>query len=191
MTPIEGSGRTEGSDRIDSPEGREPRRWGTARFATALAVAAMVAMWGYVLYLAVGPGRADPPDRLDDPAFAAAAELRCQAALDQVAQLPAAPRATSTADRAEIIDSATALFAAMVDDLERMRPAGEDGRLVGLWLDDWRAYLGDRREHADVLRHGEDRRFQVTARDSEQITLYLDGFAADNAMPACGSPLDL
>lgn len=100
-------------------------------------------------------------------------------------------RATSTADRAEIIDSATALFAAMVDDLERMRPAGEDGRLVGLWLDDWRAYLGDRREHADVLRHGEDRRFQVTARDSEQITLYLDGFAADNAMPACGSPLDL
>ena len=27
----------------------------------------MVAMWGYVLYLAFGPGRADSPDRLDDP----------------------------------------------------------------------------------------------------------------------------
>ena len=47
-----------------------------------LHVVAMVAMWSYVLYLAFGPGRQDPPDRLDDPAFATAAQDRCDAALD-------------------------------------------------------------------------------------------------------------
>lgn len=188
-TPLEQPLESVGSD--DSPDDGHRRGWGPARVATALAVACMVALWGYVLYLAIGPGRQDPPDRLDDPTFAVAAQARCQAALDRVAALPTAASAPTPQARAEVIDQATDVFATMVDDLTRLRPGGEDGRLVGLWLDDWRTYLGDRREHADVLRSGGDRRFQVTARDSEQITLYVDGFAADNAMPACGSPLDL
>jgi hypothetical protein len=31
----------------------------------------------------------------------------------------------------------------------------------------------------------------VTAKDREQITEYLDAFAADNRMPSCGTPIDV
>ena len=34
-------------------------------------------------------------------------------------------------------------------------------------------------------------RLLVTARDREQITEYIDAFAADNDMPACATPIDV
>ena len=37
-------------------------------------VVAMAAMWIYVVYLALGPGRQPPPDRLQDTSFAVAAQ---------------------------------------------------------------------------------------------------------------------
>jgi hypothetical protein len=166
-------------------------RWRLGRIATLVAIAGLVALWTYVLYLAIGPGRRDPPDTLDDPAFGQAAEVRCQAALDEVAALPPASASRGPLERAEVIDEATAAFDDMVADLRGLTPAGDDGELVTLWIADWETYLEDRREHADALRRGEDRRFRVTARDNEQITKYIDAFAADNDMPACGSPLDV
>ncbi len=166
-------------------------RWGPARIATAVVIVGLVALWAYVLYLAIGPGRREPPDTLDDPRFGQAAEIRCQAALDEVAALPAASGSPSPLERAEVIDEATDVFDEMIIDLRGLTPGGEDGELVTLWLADWETYLEDRREHAEALRQGEDRRFRVTARENEQITEYIDAFAADNDMPACGSPLDV
>ena len=156
-----------------------------------LAVAGLVALWAYVLFLAFGPGRREPPDTLDDPGFGEAAEVRCQEALGSVAALPPASASPGPAERAGVIDEATDVFDEMVADLAALAPSGEDGELVALWLADWETYIEDRREHAEVLRSGEDRRFRVTARENEQITEYIDAFAADNDMPACGSPLDV
>jgi hypothetical protein len=120
-----------------------------------IVVAALVSMWGYVLYLAFGPGRQPPIDRLDDPAFAAAAEERCAEALDDVDDLPVASESPTAAERAAVLAQADAVFAAMLDDLDGMvtlAPAGDERRRATEWLADWRTYLGDREAYADALR---------------------------------------
>lgn len=168
---------------------RRPSRLGLV--AIVAIVVGLVAMWAYVIYLAVGPGRQPPPDRLDDPTFGAAAQTRCRAALDIVAALPRAASAGSGTERAAVIDEADETFEAMVDDLERMAPSGEDGELVLAWLADWRIYLTDRAAYADALRADPDARLLVTAKSGKQITEYINAFAADNDMPACSTPLDV
>jgi hypothetical protein len=176
---------------MSSPTIDRPARWRPTRVLVMLTVLGMVSMWGYVLYLAFGPGRQDPPDRLDDPAFAVAAQARCDAALDEVAALPSASASATAAERADVVDEANEIFAAMLEDLAALTPAGEDGSLVRQWLADWRTYLGDREEYADALRSDPRAQLLVSAKDRDQITEYLDAFAADNRMTACGTPLDV
>jgi hypothetical protein len=167
------------------------RRWTPGRVVAALLVVGMVAMWAYVLYLAFGPGRQPPPDRLDDPSFAAAAEVRCDEALDAVAALPRASETTTAAERATVVAEANQRFAEMLDDLDRLVPDGEDGEIVREWLADWRTYLDDREAFATALRRDPEARLLVSAKASDQITEHLDAFAADNHMPACATPLDV
>ena len=166
-------------------------RWSPGRVALLLLVLAMVGMWAYVLYLAIGPGRQPSPDRLGDPGFARAAEPVCSAALDEVATLPPAQQAETAAARAEVIAQANSRFAAMVDELEALAPTGEDGEIVAKWLADWRTYLEDRTAFAEALRRDPEAPLFVTARDREQVTEYIDAFAADNRMPACATPIDV
>lgn len=174
-------------DRVDSPT----RRWTVGRVIAAIVVVGMLGMWGYVLYLAFGPGRQPPPDRLSDPAFSVAAEARCQIALAQVAELPTAPESPSPTARARVVQQANGYFDAMLDDLARIAPEGDDGRIVREWLADWRTYLGDRADHAIALRTDPKADLFVSAKDHSQVTEYLDAFAGDNNMPACATPLDL
>jgi len=165
--------------------------WTWRRLLVVVVVAAMVAMWVYVLYLAIGPGRQPPPDRLGDPAFGRAAQTVCETALDDVAALPPAVQAESAAERAEIVAQANVRFLAMVDDLEPLAPGGEDGAIVAEWIADWRTYLSDRAAYVDALRRDPDAQLFVTAKDREQVTEYIDAFAADNHMPACATPIDV
>lgn len=181
---------------MSSPTTDRPSRWRPSRVVLTVVVLtvvvlAMVAMWGYVLYLAFGPGRQAPPDRLDDPAFAVAAQARCDAALDVVASLPSATESETAADRADVVDEANDVFAAMLDDLAELAPAGEDGDLVRQWLADWRTYLRDREAYADAVRSDPEAQLLVSAKDREQITEFIDAFAADNRMSACATPLDV
>jgi hypothetical protein len=169
----------------------EPRRWTAGRVVLVLIVVAMLAMWGYVLYLAFGPGRQPPPDQLADPAFGQAAEEVCRAAHVDVAALPPAVEARTAAERAEIITQANDRFATMLDDLEPLTPAGEDGAVVQEWLADWHTYLSDRVAYAEALASDPEARLYVTAKDNAQITEYIDAFAADNHMQACGTPIDV
>jgi hypothetical protein len=160
-----------------------------------IVVAALVSMWGYVLYLAFGPGRQPPIDRLDDPAFAAAAEERCAEALDDVDDLPVASESPTAAERAAVLAQADAVFAAMLDDLDGMvelAPAGDQRRRATEWLADWRTYLGDREAFADALRTDPDARLLVSEKDGEgrQVTGWIDEFAKANRMPSCVTPTD-
>ena len=173
---------------VDRPQ--RSRFW---RGVLTIAIVGMVAMWGYVLYLASGPGRAASPDRLEDPTFAAAAQVRCRAALDVVAELPAAQDAPTAGARADVLDDANASFDEMLDDLTELGdriPPGEDREIVAEWIADWRVYVEDRRAFADALRTDEFSRLLVTAKGGQQITDYINEFAKDNQMPACGSPID-
>src|SRR5688572_5440436 len=151
----------------------------------------MVAMWGYVVYLAFGPGRQSSPDELADPTFGRQAQARCEAAHEDLADLPVAIEAGTAAERADIVDEANARFATMLDEIEPLAPEGEDGEIVAAWIADWRTYLEDRAAYADALRTDPDAQLFVTARDREQVTEYIDAFAADNHMAACATPVDV
>lgn len=166
-------------------------RWTPARVAVGVTVLLLVAMWAYVAYLAFGPGRQPPPDRLDDPTFATQAQEICDAAHDDVAGLPRAIDAETARERAEIVTEANARFAAMIDDLEAAAPDGEDGAIVAEWIADWRTYLGDRVAYVAALRADPDARLLVTAKGQEQITEFIDAFSADNRMIACATPIDV
>ena len=170
-------------------------RWGPTRVFLLVVVVALVSMWGYVLYLAFGPGRQPPIDRLDDPAFAVAAERRCAEAIDAVDELPVASESPTAADRADVLARADAEFAAMLDDLDGMvdlAPAGDQHRRATEWLADWRTYLGDRQAFADALRSDPDARLLVSEKEGEgrQITGWIDEFAEANRMPSCVTPTD-
>lgn len=161
------------------------------RLLIGVAVAGMVAMWVYVLYLAIGPGRQDPPDTLDDPVFPVAAQMRCEQTLDVVARLPRASADQTASERAAVIDQANQAFGEMLLDLELMVPSGEDGQIVEEWLADWRTYLDDREAYAEALHDDPDSRLLVSPKQGQHITEYIDAFAADNHMPACSTPLDV
>ncbi|HLT17498.1 MAG TPA: hypothetical protein VK007_12415 [Acidimicrobiales bacterium] len=167
------------------------RRLTPVRVVIVAVIVGIVGLWGYILYLAIGPGRQDPPDRLADPDFAPAAQARCSAALDEVALLPPANATRSAEERAEVIETANEVFEAMLDDLAALAPEGEEGEIVAAWIADWRTYLGDRARYADELREDPTAPFLVSTRQGEQVTEYMDAFAADNRMPACGTPLDV
>ena len=152
-------------------------------------------MWGYVLYLAFGPGRQPPIDRLDDPAFAEAAEERCAAALEQVDRRRSpAPRTPRPSGR-PCWTEADGTYAAMLDDLDGLQalaPAGDQRRRATEWLSDWRTYLGDREAYADALRTDPGARLLVSEKPGEgqQITGWIDEFAKANRMESCVTPTD-
>jgi hypothetical protein len=186
-------------DRLDADErdgdGDEPRsRLGRA--VITVVVVALLAMWGYVLFLAFGPGRQPPIDRLDDPAFAEAGEARCAEAEAAVGDLPLASETPDAGDRADIVDRADAVYAAMLDDLDELTtlaPAGDQRNRAEAWLADWRTYLGDRADYAEALRRDAGARLLVSEKAGEgrQITGWIDEFASANRMPSCVTPVDV
>lgn len=166
------------------------RGWTLGRVAAVVVVLAIVLMW---IYAFSGVAAKDPPDQLDDPAFAQAAEPVCAATVEQLDELPSARDAGSPEQRAVTVREANALLTTMVDDLEALVPdsGDRDERITGLWLDDWRTHLDDRAAYADALADGGTDAPQFTARGGRSITATIDNFAKVNDMASCTTPLDL
>ena len=79
----------------------------------------------------------------------------------------------------------------MLDDVVAVAPTDPKGAdLVPRWEADYRTYLEDRRQFADVLRTGVNDPFTETAVDGIPISEKLECFAADNEMPTCAPPID-
>lgn len=160
-----------------------------------LTIASFVVLWGYVLYLAFFEGRQPPADRLEDTAFALAAEERCGEALVQVEELPTASDSPTPEGRAVVLDHANDLYEEMLGDLEDLTPLvtnTSERQWVEAWLADWWIFLGDREDHADRLRDGVDSRLLVSEKEGEgrHITGWIDEFALANKMDSCVSPSD-
>jgi hypothetical protein len=169
--------------------------WRPTRILILVVVVGLVSMWGYVVYLAFWQGRQPPIDRIDDPAFAEAAEDRCAEAVDRVTELPAAQETTEPAERAAVLDEANATFAVMLDELDEMVslvPAGDQRGNATEWLADWRIFLADREDFADRLRTDAGARMLVSEKAGEgrHVTEWIDEFAKANRMPSCASPMD-
>jgi hypothetical protein len=177
--------------------GSPSRRPPVTRFVVLAIVVALVSMWGYVVYLAFGPGRQPPADRLDDPAFARAAEDRCAEAVADVDELPLATESPTAAARADVVEQANAVFASMLADVEglagQLVPAGEQRGRAQDWLNDWGTYLDDRAAYVDALRRDPQARFLISekAGTGRHTTEWIDEFANANRMPACATPADV
>ena len=151
-------------------------------------------MWGYVLYLAFGPGRQPPIDRLDDPRSwrrpRSAAPGRWRRSTG--CRWPALAHA---AERANVLARANGGYAAMLDELTTARPWCLPGTSADPPTSGW-ATGGPTSAIARVRRRpaapNREPACSVSAKPGEgqQITGWIDEFAKANRMPSCVSPTD-
>ena len=161
----------------------------------SVVVVGLVSMWVYVAYLAFGPGRQPPIDRLEDPAFAEAAGPRCREAVSEVADLPVASETHTPAERAEVLTQANRIFAGMLVDLEGMTdlaPAGDQRDRTEAWLADWEVLLADREAYADALTQDAEAEMLISEKPGtgRHVTGWVDEFALANRIDDCATPSD-
>jgi len=149
--------------------------------------------WIWALFFASKEG----VNRIEDRAWVESAQSICETAADERTALANYTRldeggAELILQRAEIVDEATDTLERMLNSLEALPLKGEKGQaIIPLWIDEYRTYLGDRRNYTAQLREsGENLPFYETA-NQIPISERLATFAADNEMPACKPPLDL
>ncbi|HMG43321.1 MAG TPA: hypothetical protein VK611_18460 [Acidimicrobiales bacterium] len=165
------------------------------RILLAAVVVGLVSMWVYVLFLAFGPGRQPPVDRLDDPEFAVAAEDVCSAAIADVEDLPVASQAHSATERAAVLRQANGIFTGMLSELDgltTLAPAGEQRDRTERWLDDWQVLLADREAYATALSDDPEAQLLISEKPGtgRHITGWIDEFALANKMDDCATPAD-
>ena len=149
--------------------------------------------WIWALFFASKEGG----NRIEDRAWVESAQSICEDAADERTALANYTRldeggAELIRQRADIVDEATDTLERMLNSLEALPLTGEKGQaIIPLWIDEYRTYLGDRRNYTAQLREsGENLPFYETA-NQIPISERLATFAADNEMPACKPPLDL
>jgi hypothetical protein len=95
-------------------------------------------------------------------------------------------------ERADLIDRATDIVSAMIDEVMAIAPTGPDDRaLTEKWAGYYRTLLDDRRAYTEVLRGGDNPPFPETTIDGSPISEYINDFTVANRMKACSSPADL
>ncbi len=163
------------------------------RNVIVVAVVGLAAFWVYALFFA----SKEAVNKIDDRAWAARAESICEVAQSERDQLLDervldAENPAMLAERAAIVDEATEIVEAMLDDVVAVTPADDKGRaIVPQWEADYRTYLENRRVFTEQLRDGENEPFTETAVDGIPISEKLEQFAGDNEMPSCAPPRDL
>jgi hypothetical protein len=163
------------------------------RTVVIVAVAGLAAFWVWALFFA----SKEAVNKIGDRDWAARAESICESAqaeretlVDERVIDPDDP--AMLAERGDIVDEATDIVEAMLDDVVAVTPTDDKGRaIVPQWEADYRTYLTNRREFSDRLRAGENEPFTETAVDGIPISEKLEQFAGDNEMPSCAPPHDL
>lgn len=182
---------------VDAPvepgSGEPTLRSRFGRVLIVLALVALVAFWTWALFFA----SKESINRIDDRAWAERAEGICadaNAARDELADY----RRIDPGDlglmreRGDLIDRSTDLVEQMIDDVTRVTPSDPKGRdIVPRWESDYRIFIANRRDHADMVRAGADAPFRQAEVGGVPISERLTRFAVDNDMPACVAPRDL
>lgn len=186
--PTEDLAQQPGHDAADESEAG--RLVTPGRVLTTVVVVALVAMWFYAFS---GMAKKDPPDLLEDAAFATAAAPICGAAVAELDELPSAFEAGTPEERAGTVADANRILTAMVADLRQVAPddGDRDSEITQLWLDDWETHLSDRAAYVDELEAGSEEPAVFTARGGRSITATIDNFAAVNEIEDCAVPLDI
>jgi len=172
--------------------GRSPRRM-VVRLFLVVIVGMIVAMWVYGLFFA----SKEAVNKIYDRAWAERAQTICEGALDERLMLTDLRRLDDVgpgalSERADLVDRATDIVERMLDEVVAVQPSDAKGReLIPMWEAEYRQYLNDRRDYADLLRTGVNRPFAETAVDNLPVSERLETFAGDNEMPDCAPPRDL
>lgn len=153
----------------------------------------LAVMWVYAFVFA----SRESVNMIGDTAWQKYAEERCMQARLERAELADFRKledvgAGALAQRAELVDRATQTLEAAIDDIAARPVADEKGRaIVPLWLADYRTYIQDRRDYAEMLRNGKNDPFAETRVDGIPLSEKVSTFATANRMPACQAPVDL
>ena len=153
----------------------------------------LAVMWVYAFVFA----SRESVNLIGDKAWQQYAEKRCMQARLERAELAdfrkiedAGPGAL--ARRADIVDKATQTLEDAIDDIAAQPVVDEKGQaIVPLWIADYRTYIQDRRDYAEMLRSGRNDPFAETRIDGLPLSEKVSTFATANRMPACQAPVDL
>ncbi|MFZ1491783.1 MAG: hypothetical protein WAS51_17730 [Ilumatobacteraceae bacterium] len=169
-----------------------PRRRYLTVLLTLVSVS-IAAFWVWALFFAPRSNVA----KLDDTAWAERAEQICQQANTERAALVDTRRIDDAgpdalAERAAIVDRATAIVEQMLDDVVAATPTGtDDAALLSRWEEYYRTLIDNRRAYTDVLRSGENPPFREGALDGVPISEFINDFTIANRMKSCAAPADL
>jgi hypothetical protein len=172
---------------IQRAAGDVPGPWRRSRVrkvVLVVGVSGFVAFWVWALFFA----SKEAINKIEDRAWAERAEAICAEYDVQIRALDAQASADLMV-RAQLVDTSTDLYAAMLDEVMAVAPADEKGQaIVPKWEADYRTLLQDRRNYADRLRSGQDGPFTETAVEGVPITERIETFAGDNQMDSCRPP---
>lgn len=158
-----------------------------------LSCAAIAVMWVY----AFGFSSKESINKIGDPVWQESAEKFCaQGEFERMklADLRLVKESGSGAlgERANLVDKATLTLELALDQIERLPITDEKGKaIIPLWIADYRTYIEDRREYADILRSGKNIPFAETQIEGLPLSEKISTFAADNYMSSCKAPVDL
>lgn len=189
-----GATMTTESSTADPSTGERPAGWAWKRALILAALVLFFAFWTWALFFA----SKEAVNRIDDRAWAERAESICAEATETRLALADYTRidtgdASLIDQRADLVDEATDILEAMLDDVMAVAPTDAKGlAIVPEWEADYRTYLDDRREYADELRDsGENLAFYETGQNGLPVSERVAVFAGDNEMPSCAPPRDL
>jgi hypothetical protein len=158
-----------------------------------IACAAIAVMWVY----AFGFSSKDSINKIGDSAWQDAAEKFCaQGEFERLKladlRLVKESGSGALAERATLVDKATKTLELALDQIEKLPIADEKGKaIIPLWIADYRTYIEDRRDYADILRSGKNVPFSETQIEGLPLSEKISTFAADNYMSSCKAPVDL
>tara|TARA_B100000953_G_scaffold227660_1_gene189236 strand:- start:36 stop:569 length:534 start_codon:yes stop_codon:yes gene_type:complete len=166
------------------------KRWTPWRVASLILLLVIIAFWIWALSPLAPQGH---PDKLDDSTFALAAKPFCVETENDLKDLPLALTSRTPEERAQLIDLGTAIYRDLLQSLAGIvpDPNTNDGRIVKLWIDDYKVYLNDRDLYADKFRAGIDEAFTVSKKGNRWVTEPIDEFAKANDLKECMTPLDV
>jgi hypothetical protein len=165
-----------------------------ARFFIISVCVLIAAMWVY----AFGFASRESFNRIGDENWKVRTEAACQKAEDQrfalqdlTAMNPNNP--SDLKKKAEIVDAATDALEQAINSIALDIPSDAKGQeLVPQWLNDYRTYIGDRRNFAEQLRTVQRRPlFAETELEGVPISEKIGKFARENDIRTCQPPLDL
>lgn len=165
-----------------------PRKSGRGRWFLFIGLATAVILfggfWAFGFWLYVTH---EDPDFIGDERFIKLADQRCADAHREFEQVHPATEHATNEERAQVVDSTTAIFVGLVTDLNSMEPqvAPADAKVVRLWLESWDKFVGVGPEYAAAIRRGNRAEIDRVGDKGDEPNRYINEFAEANDMVNC------